>query len=119
MIKNVNSNDYLAENYSYLDEKLSELSAECVAKLRDQGFAEAQILTEPYLHLRYTGTDCALMCGPAQSCSSPAPAHGDFLTTFIDRFGSYLVFLSSQHEKISRIPIIQRSSSRFFFDCDI
>lgn len=55
-------------------------------RLRTQGFTDSQIKTEPFLHLRYEGTDCALMCTPAnQSSASTTTRHGDFLITFLER----------------------------------
>lgn len=83
----------ITEHFGYLDAQLAELSAQCVEKLRAQGFSLAQITTEPYLHLRYAGTDCALMCGPSSTPSGPSPTHGDFNKTFLERH-SYLLILT-------------------------
>uniref|UniRef100_A0A1B6LIT0 5-oxoprolinase n=3 Tax=Graphocephala atropunctata TaxID=36148 RepID=A0A1B6LIT0_9HEMI len=86
---------YSIENFAYLDEQLAELSKQCLAKLKSQGFSQVQVRTEPYLHLRYLGTDCALMCGPAPVTSDPAPHHGDFLKTFLQRYQSEFGFTLS------------------------
>lgn len=50
------------------------MKSECCSKLEKQGFTT--ILTECYLHLRYEGTDCALMVGPG----------GDYQKTFLERY---------------------------------
>lgn len=60
-----------------------------------------QITTEPYLHLRYQGTDCALMCTTARD-NSEIPnvmKHGDFESVFINRLhSSYYVEINvSKH----------------------
>ena len=45
------------------------------------------IETEPFLHLRYDRTDCALMCSVASfPASSNTSRHGDFLASFMARY---------------------------------
>ncbi|KAG8289352.1 hypothetical protein J6590_106039, partial [Homalodisca vitripennis] len=83
------------KNFAYLDEQLLELTKQCLVKLQAQGFSKEQVRTEPYLHLRYLGTDCALMCGPAPGSSDSAPRHGDFLKTFLQRYQSEFGFTLS------------------------
>ncbi|XP_078052586.1 5-oxoprolinase [Augochlora pura] len=77
---------YEAESFARLDERLDCLTKKVRAKLLKQGFAESQIITQPFLHLRYHGTDCALMCTPNQESTVEGMKHGDFLTTFLDRY---------------------------------
>uniref|UniRef100_A0A670IWM4 5-oxoprolinase, ATP-hydrolysing n=1 Tax=Podarcis muralis TaxID=64176 RepID=A0A670IWM4_PODMU len=78
---------YGPEAYAQLDETVTALEAKCVQALEAQGFARSQISTEPFLHLRYERTDCALMCSAkgypatAQSCRS-----GDFGAAFATRY---------------------------------
>ena len=50
-------------------------------------YGRDQIVTEPYLHLRYQGTDCALMCTTATGDSEipDVMKHGDFGSMFINR----------------------------------
>jgi hypothetical protein len=46
----------------------------------------SQIETEPYLHLRYEGTDCALMCsGQIYTPTEDSCQFGDFQKSFLDR----------------------------------
>lgn len=62
------------------------LTKQCEIELEKQGFRPEQIHTEAYLHLRYEGTDCPLMCTASQSSSSEtACKHGDFKKTFLLR----------------------------------
>lgn len=71
-----------------MDERLDILAARARKKLAQQGFDYLQIHVESFLHLRYEGTDCALMCSPKLDSenSSESPKHGDFLATFLERF---------------------------------
>eukprot|EP00731_Ephydatia_muelleri_P006021 Em0003g269a len=79
---------YEASSFQYLDEKIKALSEKCVLSLQDQGFERSDITTTPYLHLRYSKTDCALMCTSVSHSSgaTPTPHHGDFKHTFIERY---------------------------------
>ena len=93
---------YDADNFRFLDERLEALASKCFHELRNQGFADEQIHTEAYLHLRYEGTDCALMCSPAEeeeqnqqqqqqqrhssSAAAASPRHGDFRAAFLRRY---------------------------------
>ncbi|KAL0277618.1 UNVERIFIED_CONTAM: hypothetical protein PYX00_004848 [Menopon gallinae] len=77
---------YSAESFPYLDDRLKALETECRKDLESQGFKEDQIYTEPYLHMRYDGTDCALMCLPQKDTSGTGTKHGDFLATFLERY---------------------------------
>ncbi|XP_076766282.1 5-oxoprolinase isoform X2 [Xylocopa sonorina] len=77
---------YEQESFARLDQRLDELAKKVRAKLAAQGFPDSHIVTEPFLHLRYHGTDCALMCTPAQNTGNKGTKHGDFLTTFLQRY---------------------------------
>lgn len=69
-----------------MDDRLDAMEAKVKSRLRAQGFFDSQIQTEPFLHLRYEGTDCALMCTPAsQDSMSVTTRHGNFLATFLER----------------------------------
>jgi 5-oxoprolinase (ATP-hydrolysing) len=76
----------MAESFQNLDERLTVLAEQCRLELQKQGFKPEQIYTEAYLHLRYEGTDCALMCTASPgSNAKTACKHGDFQKTFLDR----------------------------------
>ncbi|XP_059473428.1 5-oxoprolinase [Neocloeon triangulifer] len=78
---------YCKENFAFLDERLNYLDNKCRAKLKEQGFSDDQIKVEPYLHMRYRGTDCALMCHASSGDSeSGNMKHGDFLESFLERY---------------------------------
>jgi len=74
------------ENFAFLDGRLAHLGNECRAKLREQGFSEEQIKIEPHLHLRYKGTDCALMCSASGEKGADVMQHGDFMKAFLERY---------------------------------
>ncbi|KZC09871.1 5-oxoprolinase [Dufourea novaeangliae] len=77
---------YEKESFARLDERLDALERRVRARLLRQGFAESHIITQPFLHLRYQGTDCALMCTPnPKGDGNEGTRHGDFLTTFLER----------------------------------
>uniref|UniRef100_A0A3B1K6I2 5-oxoprolinase, ATP-hydrolysing n=1 Tax=Astyanax mexicanus TaxID=7994 RepID=A0A3B1K6I2_ASTMX len=78
---------YKEDCYSELDRRIQELTQRCQNTLQQRGFSCSQISTEVFLHMRYEGTDCALMVnasgypGHAQSCQA-----GDFRTSFTKRY---------------------------------
>jgi len=69
---------YKSESTSEINIRISALEAKCIENLEKQGFDRDQISTEAFLHMRYGGTDCALMCnlGPTTS----------FMDTFLTRY---------------------------------
>uniref|UniRef100_A0A7N5ZZY7 5-oxoprolinase, ATP-hydrolysing n=1 Tax=Anabas testudineus TaxID=64144 RepID=A0A7N5ZZY7_ANATE len=73
--------------FTELDRRIEQLSKRCNETLRARGFASSQITTEVFLHMRYKGTDCALMVNAvdhvskAQSCRA-----GDFHSAFTKRY---------------------------------
>lgn len=82
-----------------IKQRLDHLSDTCTKKLQEQGFTTNQIRLEPYLHLRYEGTDCALMCAPKDDCSNSnddefiIPDYGNFVDSFLLRYKSEFGFV--------------------------
>lgn len=77
---------YYVGSFARLDDRLDAMEAKVRSRLRAQGFADSQIKTESFLHLRYDGTDCALMCTSInQNSGDTTIRHGDFLTPFLER----------------------------------
>lgn len=72
---------YKPENFAYIKKRLAELTAKCKHELILQGFTDDQIKIDTYLHLRYDGTDCALMC-----TDNIADINGDDLGNFGAKF---------------------------------
>ncbi|GAA6228331.1 5-oxoprolinase [Lates japonicus] len=78
---------YEQHSFSELDRRVEQLSKRCHDTLCGRGFTSGQITTEVFLHLRYEGTDCALMVTAAgypsntQSCRA-----GDFRSAFTRRY---------------------------------
>ncbi|KAK5647177.1 hypothetical protein RI129_002069 [Pyrocoelia pectoralis] len=81
---------YELANFPTFDERLDDLSKYCIQELKKQGFSEQNIVCETYLHMRYDGTDCALMCSPAEIGNGTK--HGDFLKSFLDRYNTEFGF---------------------------
>lgn len=82
---------YASENFEYFEQRLDALGKECVEALTKQGFNKNSIVLEPYLHMRYDGTDCALMCGGSPSDKSIK--YGDFAKYFVERYKSEFGFV--------------------------
>ncbi|ELT87012.1 hypothetical protein CAPTEDRAFT_176070 [Capitella teleta] len=85
---------YCPETFGQLDERLDALSQQCSSELQSQGFPATSIATTPFLHLRYEGTDCALMVTadkyPAHATSC---RHGDFKAAFMGRYQQEFGFI--------------------------
>eukprot|EP00118_Oscarella_pearsei_P010258 m.62328 g.62328 ORF g.62328 m.62328 type:complete len:1245 (+) comp35057_c0_seq3:36-3770(+) len=87
---------YEEASIEYFDSRISSLTEKAVTQLEKQGFAKKYVTSTPYLHLRYHGTDCALMCPPAQNPSSQKMGKfGDFLTSFTERYQQEFGFVLS------------------------
>ena len=78
---------FITESFIHLDSRLDALQLQVIEKLCSQGFTKDRIQTECFLHLRYEGTDCALMCTskPQGKSGVPCPKHGDFEASFLER----------------------------------
>ncbi|KAH0617312.1 hypothetical protein JD844_015349 [Phrynosoma platyrhinos] len=73
--------------FAQLDQRIATLEQECMEALEAQGFARSQISTEPFLHLRYERTDCALMCSAKGHPATPKSCcRGDFGAAFAARY---------------------------------
>lgn len=87
--------DYDWKSFTKIQAQLDLLVQQCRSKLLSQGFDDGHIEIESFLHLRYEGTDLALMCKPATSINSAAsvPGYGDFYETFLSRYKSEFGFV--------------------------
>nr|XP_057916017.1 5-oxoprolinase [Doryrhamphus excisus] len=78
---------YEKNSFGELDRRVDTLSKRCRDTLHARGFNSGQITTEVFLHLRYDGTDCALMVtangypGNEHTCRA-----GDFRSAFTKRY---------------------------------
>ncbi|KAM3929038.1 5-oxoprolinase isoform 1-T1 [Leptodactylus fuscus] len=78
---------YGKESFPQLEERITALEKQCIAALQQQGFHRSQIDTEPFLHLRYERTDCALMCSARGYPAHPNSCRvGDFKEAFTARY---------------------------------
>ncbi|XP_011204171.2 5-oxoprolinase [Bactrocera dorsalis] len=85
---------FSAENAAFLKTRLDALSAQCASSLQSQGYSKLEL--EPFLHLRYDGTDCALMCAPATTSRKEdalLASYGDFIATFLQRYRTEFGFV--------------------------
>lgn len=92
---------YSKENAQLLQSSLKNLSERCNLKLKSHGFSEIELI--PFLHLRYEGTDCALMCSPSKDLENTnelsIPGYGNFESTFLKRYRTEFGFVL-QNRKI-------------------
>ena len=77
--------EYCEANLEKLDSQLDQLRDKAVDKLMLQGFSKPNIYTERYLHMRFKGTDCALMCTKA--------SHKSYKEAFLERYKTEFGFL--------------------------
>lgn len=75
------------KNFELLKNRLDALSNKCSTDLMVQGFKDIEL--QPFLHLRYEGTDGALMCSPKPTEvaeNNLVAFYGDFNVTFLERY---------------------------------
>lgn len=78
---------YEQDCFPELDRRVEKLSKRCHDTLCARGFTSGQITTEVFLHMRYEGTDCALMVTAAGFCSNTQSCKaGDFCNAFTKRY---------------------------------
>lgn len=93
-------------NASTIASRLDVLSKQCRDRLTSQKFDDEHIVLEPYLHLRYEGTDCALMCSPSSFTkidpqrSVVVGSYGDFYSTFVERYRNEFGFVIAERSVI-------------------
>lgn len=108
--------ELIQDNSKLIADRLDKLSEKATNALKLQGFQESQISLEAFLHLRYDGTDCALMCS-ATPCqlqnNNLSVKYGDFQTTFIERYQTEFGFIL-QNRKIIIDDIRIRGSGKTF-----
>lgn len=86
------SKEYNEDNFKYFETRLAALGQKCKHELKSQGFNENKIVLEPYMHMRYDGTDCALMIQPKVE-PNQAVKYNDYYTSFIERYKSEFGFM--------------------------
>jgi len=90
---------YSKANFVKIDQRIEALKKQCKTELLRQGFDSEHIETTPFLHLRYHGTDCALMCTANQHTKSATScAHGDFYSAFLDRYRTEFGFTLKERD---------------------
>lgn len=74
---------FSVDNFAHFLSRFQALSVSCKRELKKQGFVDKNIHLEPYLHMRYDGTDCALMCG---TNLNETLTYDNFLNKFLNRY---------------------------------
>lgn len=104
---------YTSENFSYFVQRLKFLGDQCRKELHKQGFTDENIDLENYLHLRYDGTDCALMC----ASSGTQNTYQDYLDTFLKRYNSEFGFvIQDRHIVVDDVRV--RGVGKSFVDVE-
>ena len=112
------SKTYEKEHFAYFDREIERLAEVCVEELSGQGFRREDIHTSAYLHLRYSGTDCALMC--TAKPGDTGPKAGDFLRTFVDRYMTEFGFtLKERKIVVDDIRVRGVGKTDFGEECEI
>ncbi|KAF7262042.1 hypothetical protein EG68_00635 [Paragonimus skrjabini miyazakii] len=97
---------YKPENFAAIDNLITQLIHAATTQLTVEGFDASHILCDVFLHMRYEGTDGALMCQAwkhnANSESLPAAcsSYGDFERAFVERYKLEFGFTLSSREII-------------------
>lgn len=87
------------KHFAEITKLLDDLSQTCVDHLKVQGFDGTDVVLEPFLHLRYNGTDCALMIAAESDSKSSdlknplTQKYGDFLSAFVKRYQKEFGFI--------------------------
>ncbi|CAH1778849.1 unnamed protein product [Owenia fusiformis] len=79
---------YEPKAFPHIDDRLDVLTKQCTEQLQTQGFKLEEIECEAFLHMRYEGTDCALMVStdPTQHKTTYSCHHGNFQQAFLERY---------------------------------
>lgn len=73
-------------NVLRIEADIESLKSVCFEELCSQGFGKDSVSYEVFLHMRYQGTDCALMCmGADNTVHEFTTKYGDFYQTFIHK----------------------------------
>lgn len=71
---------FAKKEFTFFEKRFDHLKQQARNRLMDQGFTEDMISLEPYLHMRYDGTDCAIMVGGREI------GFEGFLKSFLDGY---------------------------------
>lgn len=77
------------ENFKMIMKQLEDLAVSRRAAAEKDGFVSDEIHCEYFLHMRYKGTDCALMCSSSEAkvaTSTGTMTYEGFVTVFLNRY---------------------------------
>ena len=96
---------YIEGNFEYIDKRIEELTFLCIERLVKKGFQKSNIDVTTFLHLRYVGTDHALMCEPVAMFEGRNVVDVDsyckdalYKETFLQRYRTEFGFILSERE---------------------
>ncbi|KAF6775775.1 hypothetical protein AHF37_04297 [Paragonimus kellicotti] len=97
---------YKPENFAAIDNLITQLIYAATTQLTDEGFDASHISCDVFLHMRYEGTDGALMCQAwkhntdSESLPAACSSYGDFERAFVERYKLEFGFVLSNREII-------------------
>ncbi|KAM7345135.1 5-oxoprolinase [Cochliomyia hominivorax] len=83
--------EFSLENLSVIQESVFKLSEKCHKILENQGFKNTNL--ENFMHLRYEGTDCALMCSASVQDRNRSNWLDSFKEAFLNRYRTEFGFI--------------------------
>ena len=103
--------EYCEDNLGKLESLLDNLSKKSIENLLSQGFPKSNIETERYLHMRFKGTDCALMCTKGEFQS--------YKNSFLERYKMEFGFLLDRPILVDDIRIRAIGKTEFGREADL
>ena len=94
---------YTDGNFEYIDKRIEELTCLCIERILKKGFHKSNIDVTTFLHLRYAGTDHALMCEPVARFEGRNVVESNckgalYIETFLQRYRTEFGFILSERE---------------------
>ncbi|GAA47518.1 5-oxoprolinase [Clonorchis sinensis] len=106
---------YKPENLRAIGNLITKLVNKATDRLVSEGFDRSRIVTEAFLHMRYEGTDGALMCQANQvnnHSEKAVPPYGDFEASFVERYKREFGFtLSNRNIVVDDVRVRGRAVS--------
>ncbi|CAL8091631.1 unnamed protein product [Calicophoron daubneyi] len=106
---------YKPENFPAIEELIKKLVSAASGRLQAEGFGKSQIHTDVFLHMRYQGTNTALMCMTKDEGAVGMEnfVYGDFEHAFLERYKREFGFtLSGRDIIVDDVRVRGRAVSR-------
>ena len=95
---------YAEDNFEFIDKRIEDLTHLCFERLLKKGFKQTNIDVTTFVHLRYAGTDHALMCEPVAMLGDRNVKNAShckaalYKETFLQRYRTEFGFILSERE---------------------